>query len=86
MAPGNQTNFPLLRSGADCGVRPYQVGMPVKKHDQFHISKRHSMQARYLPAALLALTMSLAGCSGNYTWSDSDYRPLGEPYPVKRGK
>jgi hypothetical protein len=44
------------------------------------------MQARYLPAALLALTMSLAGCSGNYIWSDSDYRPLGEPYPVKRGK
>lgn len=40
----------------------------------------------FLTAALLALTMCLAGCSGNYTWSDSDYRPLGEPYPVKRGK
>ena len=42
------------------------------------------MQTRYLSVALLAFT--LASCSGNYTYNDSDYRPLGEPYPVKRGQ
>jgi len=44
------------------------------------------MQARYLSVALLAFTLALASCSGNYTYNDSDYRPLGEPYPVKRGQ
>lgn len=40
------------------------------------------------PACLLvfALLSSLAGCSGNYTFNDSDYRPLGDPQAVNRGK
>ena len=36
-------------------------------------------------AALLALTLALAGCSSNYKYSDADYRPLGDPEAVNRG-
>ncbi len=43
------------------------------------------MHTRYLPA-LLALTLALSGCSGNYTWSDDQYRPLGEPQAAQRGQ
>ncbi len=37
------------------------------------------------PAALLALALCLAGCSGNYKFSDADYRPLGDPHVENRG-
>jgi len=35
--------------------------------------------------ALLALALCLTGCSGNYKFSDDQYRPLGEPEAVQRG-
>lgn len=41
---------------------------------------------RYWPATLLALFITLAGCSGNYKHSDADYRPLGDPPADQRGK
>ncbi|SDR94212.1 hypothetical protein SAMN05216221_0708 [Pseudomonas oryzae] len=44
-----------------------------------------AMLDRLYPAALLALALCLAGCSGNYKFSDDDYRPLGEPPMEKRG-
>jgi hypothetical protein len=28
----------------------------------------------------------LGACSGNYKFDDSDYRPLGDPQAVSRGK
>lgn len=39
-------------------------------------------------AVLLTFLVSLAlgGCSGNYKFNDSDYRPLGDPQAVNRGK
>lgn len=43
------------------------------------------MFKRYYPAALLALTLCLGACSGNYKYSDADYRPLGEPTTINRG-
>jgi len=43
------------------------------------------MPSRYWPAALLALAMTLAGCTGNYKYSDDEYRPLGDPQAVNRG-
>jgi len=33
---------------------------------------------------LLALAVVLSGCSGNYRFSDDQYRPLGEPQAEKR--
>ena len=43
------------------------------------------MLHRYRAAALLALAIVLAGCSGNYKFSDDQYRPLGDPQAEKRG-
>ncbi|UVE17757.1 YgdI/YgdR family lipoprotein [Pseudomonas sp. LS44] len=40
---------------------------------------------RLIPAALLALFMTLAGCSGNYAYTDDQYRPLGDPQAMNRG-
>ncbi|ROM68849.1 type VI secretion protein [Pseudomonas brassicacearum] len=39
-------------------------------------------------AALLTLVVlfGLGGCSGNYKFNDSGYRPLGDPQAVNRGK
>ncbi|EJK98692.1 MULTISPECIES: hypothetical protein [Pseudomonas] len=39
-------------------------------------------------AALLAFIVlsALMGCSGNYKFDDIDYRPLGDPQAVNRGK
>ncbi|CAH0128955.1 type VI secretion protein [Pseudomonas brassicacearum] len=39
-------------------------------------------------AVLLTLLVSFAlgGCSGNYKFNDSGYRPLGDPQAVNRGK
>jgi hypothetical protein len=39
---------------------------------------------RYYALVLLA-ALSLSACSGNYKFSDDEYRPLGEPQAVKRG-
>ena len=44
------------------------------------------MPQRFRSAALLVLLICLAGCAGNYTSSDSDYRPLGDPQAEQRGK
>jgi hypothetical protein len=30
------------------------------------------------------LLMALAGCSGNYKYSDDEYRPLGDPQVTNR--
>lgn len=38
---------------------------------------------RFLPLLLL---FSLSGCTGNYVFSDADYRPMGDPASVKRGQ
>ncbi|MBD8577094.1 type VI secretion protein [Pseudomonas syringae] len=45
------------------------------------------MPARHWSAALLALAVfvGLAGCSGNYTFDDPHYRPLGDAQALKRG-
>lgn len=46
------------------------------------------MPVRHWPAVLLALAVlcGLAGCNGNYKFNDDDYRPLGDPQAVNRGK
>ncbi len=44
-----------------------------------------AMLHRLYSAALLALALCLAGCSGDYKFSDDDYRPLGEAPIEKRG-
>lgn len=43
------------------------------------------MLKRLYPTALLALALSLSACSGNYKFSDDEYRPLGEPQAQTRG-
>lgn len=43
------------------------------------------MKERYYTLALLALALCLAGCSGNYKFSDDEYRPLGDPQAETRG-
>lgn len=43
------------------------------------------MLQRYRTAALLVLAIALAGCTGNYKFSDDQYRPLGDPQAEKRG-
>ncbi|VVP22631.1 hypothetical protein PS903_03844 [Pseudomonas fluorescens] len=37
----------------------------------------------FLPFLLLLLSVS--GCTGNYVFSDADYRPLGDPQSLNRG-
>jgi hypothetical protein len=44
---------------------------------------RSQWQALVLIATVLA---SLVGCNGNYKFSDSEYRPLGDPQAVNRSK
>ena len=45
----------------------------------------YRVKKRYWSIPLLTLFLCLAGCSGNYKFSDDDYRPLGEPPMEKRG-
>lgn len=54
----------------------------------FHTISKLLMPARSWRAAALCLLLlpALAGCSGHYRFSDPDYRPLGEPMAVNRGK
>nr|WP_272888822.1 type VI secretion protein [Stutzerimonas stutzeri] len=35
---------------------------------------------------MLVLALALAGCTGNYKFSDDQYRPLGDPQALNRGK
>lgn len=44
----------------------------------------HRYKATTALFALLA-ALALTGCTGNYKYSDDQYRPLGEPQAVKRG-
>ena len=46
------------------------------------------MTARHWYAVLLTLAVlcGASGCSGNYKFNDNDYRPLGDPQAVNRGK
>lgn len=44
------------------------------------------MSQRFCSAALLVLLACLGGCAGNYTSSDDDYRPLGDPQAEQRGQ
>lgn len=41
------------------------------------------MHLRYCALALLA-ALAVSSCTGNYRFSDSDYRPLGDPPADKR--
>lgn len=34
----------------------------------------------------ILVPLNLGGCSANYTFDDSGYRPLGDPQAVNRGK
>ncbi|SET26146.1 type VI secretion protein [Pseudomonas graminis] len=45
------------------------------------------MFARHRQAILLTLALlcGLSGCSGNYTFNDKTYRPLGDPQAANRG-
>lgn len=63
---------PGARLSAASAALPWRLLMPV----------------RHWPAVLLALAVlcGLAGCSGNYKFNDGDYRPLGDPQAVNRGK
>lgn len=35
-------------------------------------------------ALLVAVHLSLGGCSGHYKFSDEDYRPLGDPRSINK--
>ena len=47
--------------------------------------EEQTMPKHYYPIALLALALCLSACSGNYKFSDDDYRPLGDPQAETRG-
>ncbi|WP_434608561.1 type VI secretion protein [Pseudomonas sp. D2-30] len=46
------------------------------------------MLVRARPIVLLTfiVLLGLGGCSGNFKFTDRDYRPLGDPQAVNRGK
>jgi hypothetical protein len=46
-------------------------------------SRRNHLSMRVRSIAWLLALLTLTGCS-NPRWSDSDYRPLGEPQAVQR--
>lgn len=50
-----------------------------------HFHKDRLMHRYKATAALLAAALTLSACSGNYKFSDADYRPLGEPQAETRG-
>lgn len=45
-----------------------------------------SVRLRHATALCLFLALGLSGCSGHYRFNDHEYRPLGEPLAVNRGK
>jgi hypothetical protein len=57
----------------------------ISKIVSHQLDKDRLMHRYAATAALLALTLCLTACSGNYKFSDDEYRPLGEPQAVKRG-
>lgn len=46
------------------------------------------MSFRHWQATVLTLVLfyGLGGCNGNYKFNDDQYRPLGDPQAVNRGK
>ncbi len=42
------------------------------------------MFKRYCVPVFLGAIFSLSACSGNYKFSDDEYRPLGDPQAVNR--
>ncbi|MCD5994599.1 type VI secretion protein [Pseudomonas sp. CDFA 602] len=46
------------------------------------MTSRHRL-ARFLSLFML---MTVGGCTGHYTFSDDEYRPLGDPASVNRDK
>jgi hypothetical protein len=46
------------------------------------------MSVRHWQSVLLTMVVAcgLGGCSGNYTFNDAAYRPLGDPQAINRGK
>ncbi|SER01930.1 hypothetical protein SAMN03159354_02657 [Pseudomonas sp. NFPP19] len=70
-----------MNAAALCSFRPaalpgpsFPTGVPL-------------MPVRHWPLVLLLLLFGhLSGCSGNYTFNDHSYRPLGDPQTVNRGK
>lgn len=46
------------------------------------------MSVRHWQAVLLTLVLAstVGGCTANYKFNDSTYRPLGDPLAVNRGK
>ena len=57
---------------------------PRKSNHRHKDSLMHRYKATTALFALLA-ALALTGCTGNYKYSDDQYRPLGEPQAVKRG-
>lgn len=49
----------------------------------FYFREGLRMLIRFCSTALLVL--ALTACSGNYKFSDDDYRPLGDPQALNRG-
>lgn len=45
-----------------------------------------SVYSRQTALLTLAVLLGLGGCSGNYKFNDSSYRPLGDPQAANRGK
>ncbi|EWC42426.1 type VI secretion protein [Pseudomonas stutzeri] len=44
------------------------------------------MLVRYYALVSLIAAALLAGCTGNYTFDDDHYRPLGDPQALNRGQ
>jgi hypothetical protein len=46
------------------------------------------MPVRFRKTVLVVLiaTFGLSGCAGHYKFKDHEYRPLGDPQTVNRGK
>ncbi|GEM_PF-184946 len=60
-----------------------QPGTPPAEH----LRKTETfVKTIYGSTALLVLALALAGCSGNYRFNDDQYRPLGDPQALNRGK
>lgn len=56
---------------------------PRETRSLFHSREGLRMLIRFCSTALLVL--ALTACSGNYKFSDDDYRPLGDPQALNRG-
>ena len=64
------------------GVEAINANCPkIRKSSHFY---KDRLMHRYIATAAL-LALCLTGCTGNYKYSDDQYRPLGEPQAVKRG-